>query len=274
MLQILDDSFLAAYKPPRPEFLDTKALPTELVPVWTALRGCKVRLALRRGYQILRENTLTDEVRAALLAGLASAEWDNGSVGDARRMAQESLDLLPRQWLAFRVLLAVFIAEKAFGRATELLDSHDPGRRIHVWDEVLGATELHLIRATCAWMTSDWDNTASQLTEAYPKGVRSMPSFLQEDWFRLAFYRERPEDAAAAAEQLIAENNIESADVLLQTLVHQGWHREALILYRAIFEQDPKNELIRRRVVGLHIRQGEVQEARRLMEQGALRLAV
>lgn len=274
MLQMIDDSFLAGYKPPRPTFKDTEGLPAELGPVWSALRGHKVRLALRRGYTILREDTLAEETKAGLLAALASAEWDNGVVSDAKRMAQESLELLPRQWLAFRVLLTAYIAEKTFDKATNLIDSHDPPEKICAWDEVLGATERHLIRATCAWMTSDWDNTASQLTEAYPKGVRSMPSFLQEDWFRLAFYRERPEDAAAAAEQLIAENNIETADVLLQTLVRQGWHREALILYRAIFEQDPKNELLRRRVVGLYIRQGKVQEARRLMEQGALRLAV
>lgn len=274
MLQTIDDSFLAGYKPPRPNFAANEGLPEILSPVWTALRGHKVRLALRRGYQMLREDELTDELKAALVAGLASAEWDNGAAEDAKRMAHESLELLPEQWLAFRVLLTAFIAEKAFERATDLIDSHNPGAKICAWDEVLGATERHLIRATCAWMTRDWDNTASQLTEAYPRGVRSMPSFLQEDWFRLAFYRERPEDAAAAAEQLIAENSIETADVLLQTLVRQGWHREALILYRAIFEQDPKNELLRRRVVGLYIRQGKVQEARRLMEHGALRLAV
>lgn len=101
-----------------------------------------------------------------------------------------------------------------------------------------------------------------------------MPGVLQEDWFRLAFYRERPEDAAAAARQIILKNNTEKADVLLQTLVKHGWHRQALMLYRTIYEQDPQNELLRRRIVGLHIREGEVMEARRLMEQGALRLAV
>ncbi len=273
MLQMIDDSFLAGYKPPRPDFLDTDEIPDELRPVWSALHGRKVRLALRRGYKILREDPLSSELRAALLAGLASAEWDNGVVHGAKQMAQQSLNLLPQQWLAWRVLLTVYIAEKAFDKARDLIDSHCPPKTVEAWDEVLGATERHLIRATCAWMTSDWDNTATELTEAYPKGVRSMPSFLQEDWFRLAFYRERPEDAAAAAEQLIAENNIEKADVVLQTLVRQGWHRQALLLYQAIFEQDPQNELLRRRVVGLYIREGKVQEARRLMEQGALRLA-
>lgn len=274
MLKMIDDSFLAGYKPPRPEFKNADDVPEVMKPVWSALRGRKVRLALRRGYRILREDSLPQDARAGLLAGLASAEWDNGVTHEARRMAQESLDLLPRQWLAWRVLLTAHISEKAFDKATQLMDDHHPPNTVCAWDDVLGATERHLIRATCAWMTSDWDNTASQLNEAYPNGVHSMPSFLQEDWFRLAFYRESPEDAAAAAEQLIAENSMEKADVLLQTLVRQGWHREALILYRAIFEQDPTNELLRRRVVGLYIREGDVQEARRLMEQGALRLAV
>lgn len=274
MLKMIDDSFLAGYKPPRPEFRETEGLSEELKPIWSALRDRKIRLALRRGYQILRESTLTNEVRAALLAGLASAEWDNGVVEDAKRMARESLSLYPQQWLAWRVLLTAYIAEKAFAKATNLIDDHTPPSEVPAWDEVLGSTERHLIRATCAWMTSDWDCTATQLNEAYPKGVESMPSFLQEDWFRLAFYRESPEDAAEAARQLIAENSVEKADILLQTLVRQGWHRQALTLYRAIFEQDPTNELLRRRVVGLYIREGEVNEARRLMEQGALRLAV
>lgn len=273
MLQMIDDSFLAGYKPPRPVFLDTDDVPDVIRPVWSALNGRNTRLALRRGYKILREDPLSDEHRAALLAGLASAEWDNGVVGDAKRMANESLDLLPQQWLAWRVLLTTYISERAFDKATALIDGHTPPSSVRAWDEVLGETERHLIRATCAWMTSDWDHTATELSEAFPKGVGSMPSFLQEDWFRLAFYRERPEDAAAAAEQLIAENSIEMADVLLQTLVRQGWHRQALILYRAIFELEPTNELLRRRVVGLYIREGEVMEARRLMERGALRLA-
>lgn len=274
MLKMIDDSFLAGYKPPRPEFKHSEALPEALQPVWSALRGRKVRLALRRGYKILREDADSDEVRAALLAGLASAEWDNGVTEEAKRMARESLHLLPQQWLAWRVLLTAHISEKRFEKATQLMEGHRPPDTVAAWDDILGSTECHLIRATCAWMTSDWDSTASQLSEAYPKGVHSMPSFLQEDWFRLAFYRERPDDAADAAVQLIAENSMEKADVLLQALVRQGWHQQALLLYRTIFDEDPTNELLRRRVVGLYIREGDLQAARRLMEQGALRLAV
>ncbi len=274
MLQLIDDSFLAGYKPPRLEFKDGVELPSVLQPVWTALHGRKIRIALRRGYKTLREEALPNDLRAALLGALASAEWDNGVTSEATTMARESLEIFPRQWLARRVLLTVSISEKDFETASGLLDVDVSSGERAVWDEFLGETEQRLIRAMCAWMTRDWDDTAAQLEEAFPRGVESMPSFLQEDWFRLAFYRERPEDAAAAAQQLIVRHNAEKADVLLQTLVRHGWHRQALMLYRTIYEQDPQNELLRRRIVGLHIREGEVMEARRLMEQGALRLAV
>lgn len=274
MFKLIDDSFLAGYKPPPLSFRDHGQHPDVIRPIWSALRGRKIRVALRRGYATLRKESLTDDIRAALLGALASAEWDNGVTIEARQMAQESLALLPRQWLAWRVLLTAAISGKEFALASRLLETHDAPKTPAAWDEELDETERHLIRATCAWMTKDWDATASQLEQAYPKGVKTMPTFLQEDWFRLAFYRERPEDAAAAAVQLISEHNIETADVLLQALVRQGWHRQALDLYRTIFDQDPGNELLRRRVVGLYIREGEVDEARRLMEQGALRMAV
>ena len=274
MFQLIDDSFLAGYKPPRFQFRDSKALPDVLRPIWSALCSQKTRLALRLGYETLRNEVLTQDLRAAVLGALASAEWDNGVTLEAKNMAEESLTLVPQQWLAWRVLLTAAIAEKDFAKAAVLLDTHAGPDTPAVWDTVLSDTERHLIRATCAWMTKDWEFTASQLSEAFPNGVEAMPAFLQEDWFRLAFYRERPEDAADAAMQLIAGHNIEKADVLLQALVRQGWHGQALKLYRTIFDQDPQNELLRRRVVGLYIREGDVLEARRLMEQGALRMAV
>ena len=274
MFQLIDDSFLAGYKPPRFQFRNKEDIPGALRPMWSALGDQEVRLALRLGYETLRNDVLTDELRAAVLGALASAEWENGVATEANNMAQESLNLAPKQWLAWRVLLSMAIGEKDFTTASWLLDTHVPPAAPAVWDEALTESEQHLLRATCAWMTKDWDVTASKLEEAFPTGVRSMPNFLQEDWFRLAFYRQRPEDAADAAQHLISEHNIEKADVLLQALVRQGWHRQALELYRTIFDQDPTNELLRRRLVGLYIREGEVLEARRIMERGALRMAV
>ena len=100
-----------------------------------------------------------------------------------------------------------------------------------------------------------------------------MPEALQEDWFSLAFYRDRPEDAAHAARELIAQHPLEHADVLLQALVQQGWYKQALDLYRTIYDRQPESELLRRRLVGLFIREGDVVNARKLMEQGALQMA-
>lgn len=272
LLHNLDNSFLAAYRPARLRFTDSDALPQAIRPVWDALRAQKNRLALRLGYKLLRASGLTDDERAAILAALASAEWDNGVASTARRMAAESIELVAGQWMAHRVVLTIHMSDSDFEAARSLLESVHGGSP-PCWDEPLSEIDLQLLQAAFAWMTHDWDLTASHLTEAYPDGVRAMPTVLQEDWFRLAFYRETPEDAAEAAQQLIGDHSSEKADILIQTLVRQGWHKEALTLYRKVYKRDPSNELLRRRVVGLCIREGEVKEARRLMELGALRLA-
>lgn len=274
MLQTIDDSYLATLKPPRLEFRARKELPKVLKPVWAALHGRKTRTALKCGYTILREEKLSKNERAGLLGALASAEWEHGVVEEAASMANESLGLAANQWLSRHVLITRAIAEGDFESAADHLNAPLDVKKTAGWDEILSEKDRHLVRATCAWMTKNWDLAAKHLRAAFPDGVESMPLVLQEDWFRLAFYRERADDAAAAARQLILRDDTEKADVLLQTLVRHGWHRQALALYRSIYEQDPQNELLRRRIVGLHIREGEVVEARRLMEQGALRLAV
>lgn len=274
LLHNLDNSFLAAFRPARLRFTDSESLPDAIRPVWGALRSQRSRLALQRGYKILRAGELSDASRAALLAALASAEWDNGVASTAKQLAADSLELYGPQWLANRVLLAIHMSERDFEAASRLLESIEEGAATAEWDEPLSKTDQHLLRAAFAWMSHDWDETAAHLTDAYPCGVGSMPAVLQEDWFRLAFYREKPQDAADAATQLIGGHSPEKADILIQTLVRQGWHKEALTLYRRIYDQDPSNELLRRRVVGLCIREGDVLEARRLMELGALRLAV
>jgi hypothetical protein len=100
-----------------------------------------------------------------------------------------------------------------------------------------------------------------------------MPIPLMEDWFRLALYRGRPEDAAAVAALLIERTTVESADALLQTIVQNGWTKEALPLYRTAFANAPKSQLLRRRLVALCIREGQLDEARQLTQPGALGLA-
>lgn len=274
LLHTLDNSFLAKHRPPRLTFADSPRLPEAVRPVWSALRAGDVKQALRSGYKLLRANDLDQNVRAAVLAGLAQAELEHGVSSVAKQLAYDSLSHCKQQWLAHRVLLTAHVAEKDYETARRLLETIDEPKQLASWDEPLSETECHVLRAACTWMTHDWDAAAGHLGDAYPAGVTSMPTVLQEDWFRLAFYREQPDDAAAAAQHLIADHTIEKADLLIQTLVRQGWHKQALALYRRIYDQDPGNELLRRRVVGLCIREGEVNEARRLMELGALRLAV
>lgn len=273
-LHHLDNSYLATYRPARLRFTEPDGLPKSVRPIWDALRAQKHRLALSCGYKLLRENGLSKDERAAVLAALSSAELDKGVAAEARRMAQESIDLVEHQWMAYRVLLTAHLSDGHFETCSNLLDGIPATMKTPVWDEPFSKSDRHLLRAAISWMTQNWDDTAAQLSHAYPDGVAQMPKALQEDWFRLAFYRDKSKDAADAAFELIGGHSSEKADILIQTLVRQGWHKEALQLYRTIYDQDPSSELLRRRVVGLCIREGNVKEARRLMEQGALRLAV
>ncbi|NNE34998.1 MAG: tetratricopeptide repeat protein [Rhodothermales bacterium] len=100
-----------------------------------------------------------------------------------------------------------------------------------------------------------------------------MPAPIQEDWFRLSLYRDRPEDAVAVASVLIEEKSIPLADELLQTIVQNGWTKEALPLYRSAYKRAPESQLLRRRLVALCIREGALDEARTLTKPGALDLA-
>ena len=82
-----------------------------------------------------------------------------------------------------------------------------------------------------------------------------------------------PEDAAEAAHELVNVGALEFTDAVLQTLVQQGWGEQALPLYRTMFSEDPRNQLLRRRLVALCIKQGKITEARAFAEPGALDLS-
>lgn len=273
LLHNLDNSYLARLCPPAHRFTSAGDLPESIRPVWLNLKVGKFRPALKRGYAVLRSSELADEARAALLGALATAEWSGGVPDSAEKLARESLALFADQWLSNRVLLNALLTAHRFEEALDHLAEISASTKASSWDEPLSEIDLHLLRAACAWKTQDWNATMQHLTMAYPGGVATMPDFLQEDWLRLSFYREDAGAAADAVGSLIDGKAPERADVLIQTLVQQGWHKEALDLYRSIYEREPANELLRRRIVGLCIREGEVMEARRLMERGALRLA-
>jgi hypothetical protein len=60
---------------------------------------------------------------------------------------------------------------------------------------------------------------------------------------------------------------------MLRTIDARGWTDWALDLYRLAYSQHAGNQLLRRRLVGLCVRQGCVDEARTLTEGNALDLA-
>lgn len=101
-----------------------------------------------------------------------------------------------------------------------------------------------------------------------------MPEDLIADWFRLAFYRDNPLDAAQAAGAILSRCTVDELDDLLNAMVQNGWTSEALPLYRTAFTIHDDSELLRRRLVGLCIREGALDEARKLASSGALTIAV
>lgn len=219
-----------------------------------------------------RNTERSDEERAALFAACAFAELSTGATDMAKRHAGKSIDLYPSQWLGHRVLLAVLAGNHDFKGAYMHLASRRL-RPVAAWDEALPKVDKHTALGAWSWMLGDWDLVAKHLNKAYPDGISTMPEPIQEDWFRLSLYRDKPEDAVAVASVLIEEKSIPLADELLQTIVMNGWTKEALPLYRNAYKRCPDSQLLRRRLVALCIREGALDEARTLTKPGALDMA-
>lgn len=277
LTQLSDAAFLAGYRLPDMTFGQGDHLPPLVARPWKLMRSGKVRAALEAARGVRREAApLLPVDEAALLAVLAAAEWKRGSISEARRHAADSLACHAAQWTAHRLLLGLHLASQDFESAyayatavTPVEDGHRPQ-----WDEPVEPVAWHLAAASAAWRLSEWEDVAGSLRLAFPEGPSSMPPRLQEDWFRLAFYRNAPADAVAAASLLIEKLPVEPTDSLLQAMLQQGWTAEALPLYRRALARAPRSELLRRRLVALCIREGAIEEARRLAKPGALRIAV
>ena len=265
------NSFLATYRLPVLDFADTPRPNAEPLLTPRQLQDSDPRnLSMR---VILSQNAKhSDEDAAGLKVKLAASMLQEGKSANAESLAKKSIELHPNQWAGHRILIELLMAQQQYEEAYKLLDSLKIKRNVPAWDVPLPRKEIQLCAAACAWRIKDWERVEKHLKKAFSKGVKTMPRKLQEDWFRLALYRHQPDDAAEAASLLVSNNTLEFTDALLQTLVQQGWTEQALPLYRAVYAQDPRNQLLRRRLVALCIKEGEIDEARRLTEPGALDL--
>lgn len=267
------NSFLAKYKipvlAPGQASKTEKASATPLSTLQHRMadpRARSLRMILNKG------NKSAGAEAAEIKSGMAVSMWQAGKYENAVRLAEQSLELYSNQWVAHRIKIDVMMAHHHYTEAYDYLKGIRVSSRIAEWDTVLSKRERNLCAASCQWRLKAWDQVDMHLRKAFPKGVKTMPKDLQEDWFRLALYRHQPDDAAEAAALLASSKPLEFTDALLQTLVQQGWSGKALPIYRKVYAKQPRNELLRRRLVALCIREGEIEEARKLTESGALNL--
>jgi len=268
------DGHLSLYRMGTLSFPETNLKFKPLLPIWSAMRTGRHDAARSAAQELLRSGTsCSDRRRAAIEVALAHAEYALGALESARRHANRSIALFPKQIAAHRVILSILSLRKDFAAAYAHLDELAIPRKTADWDETISRHEYHLALAAYAWQMGNWENVNIHLERAFPKGVEESPAPLHSDWFRLALYRDDPGAAAAVASIMIEQRDIDRTDELLQTIVGNGWTKQALPLYRRAFEISPQSELLRRRLVALCIREGQLDEARRLTGAGALRTA-
>jgi hypothetical protein len=265
-------AFLTGYRLPEPRFTPPSGLLPGIELAWQSLSSRNHRGALVRARRAFDEQVpTTPEEVAALKVALAAAELHLGGTEEAKRLAGQSLELYPHQWLAHRILLMGLIARHDYKAAyLHLLHLPCPEGPTATWDEPLSALERELALAAWAWMMGEWETVAQHLLNAWPNAPEEMPDPIREDWFRLSLYRNRPDDAAAAAALLIESRSVEQIDEMLQTFTQTGLTKQALVLYRQAWQRMPQSQVLRRRLVALCIRERAFDEARRLTEPGAL----
>lgn len=265
---------LTSFVLPKLAFNVQKELTGTLRSIWDLLAQGNHRLACERALQALSATPsgAADE-RAALYLAVGAAAFGSGNNRRAMTAAQESVRILSRQWAAHRLQIQVYLSERDFENAYFYLSTIPDPATSYEWDEPLSAEDRHAAIAALAWRLQDWEGVADHLKRAYPGGVASMPVSFREDLFRVSVYREDALDATEAARALLPAYDVEETDQMLATMDSRGWTNEALQLYREAFERDGKNPLLRRRLVGLCIRQGRVDEARSLTQGAALDMA-
>lgn len=273
-LQPSPESFLAGYRLSDISFDCTDVPFSSLTPIWDAMRTEQYESAISLAQSAMDERRIFHpEERAAMNMAMAEAERRLGATDAAKRLAGRSLDLFANQLASHRILISVHLGRKDFMAAYLHLANLAVGDTKTLWDSPLDYVETHTALASWAWQLGEWDQVADHLLTAWPQGPAQMPASLCEDWFRLALYRGQANDAADVAALMIADLSVERADEILQTMVQSGWADQALPIYTSFYAERTDSELLRRRLVGLNIKQGNIEEARRLTRSGALRLA-
>jgi len=272
-LQPRNESYLSTFRIAEPSFTSTELPYSSLTPLWKALNENKFDEARTLTIAAMNElRIFPQEERAAMKIALATAELHLGSTDKARRLAGRSLDLFPNQFSAHRILISIYVAHKDFAAAYLHLANLPLPTQTVSWDGPLHYIDTQIALAAFAWQLGEWDQVADHLENAFPNGLSEMPAAIREDWFKLALYRGLADDAAAAA-SLLDYRSVDGADEILQTIVQSGWTKQALPLYRSVYTKQPESELLRRRLVALCVKEGNLQEARELTRPGALKLA-
>ncbi len=268
------ESYLAGFRLPAISFENKDLSYRSLNPIWEAMREGRTTEARTLAAETTQKRRIfPPEERAALYAAQAAAELKLGATDTAKRLAGKSLDLVSEQFMAHRVLLTVHVVRKDFTAAYLHLANLPLPTRSPRWDDVLTFDETQVALAAWAWQLGEWDQVANHLSMAYPAGLSSMPADIREDWFKLSLYRGSADDAAAAAASLLDAASETHADDILQTIVQSGWAGHALPLYRDLYKRNESSELLRRRIVGLCVKEGNLDEARRLTLMSPLKMA-
>lgn len=273
-LEPRNESFLSVYRLPELTFEAAELPYPSLAPIWENMQAGNFEVARTIARETMQERRIfPSEERAAIKIALATAELKLGATDTAKRMAGRSLDLHNNQFAAHRILLTIYMLRKDYTAAYLHLANLPLPTKTPIWDEALTNQDVHVALSSWAWQLGEWDQVADHLQIAFPEGLSEMPADIREDWFRLSLYRGLADDAAAAAETLIAGSSVDRADELLQTIVQSGWTKQALPLYRKFYQDKPESELLRRRLVALNVKEGNMQEARDLAKTSALKLA-
>ncbi len=256
---------------PEPVFRPAETPHESLRPAWTALGERRGKIAVRLAHEALK--TLSGEAVAACLCTTAAGELMNGSPEKALRAAEEARLLLPGHWITIRLLESALRRLGAYGKAYDLLAAATGPYPAFAWDDPLSPSDHRLGMASLALRTGNIRGAADHLMEAFADHIDRVPEELLTDWFRFSLNLDRPEESALAAERLIRSLPPEAADPVIQAVLQRGWTEQAYRLYRTAFSRHPTDSLIRRRLVGLSIRVGQVEDARLLLKPYPLEIA-